>query len=64
MKKLQRVLGMIASITAILVLLISAIEIGAYSDYRWYEKEYAKYNVLEDLEMEMKDAMHVTEAEV
>ena len=61
MKKLQRVFGMIASITAILVLLISAIEIGAYSDYRWYEKEYAKYNVLEDLEMEMKDAMHVTE---
>ena len=61
MKKLQRVLGMIASITAILVLLISAIEIGAYSDYRWYAKEYAKYNVLEDLEMELKDAMHVTE---
>ena len=61
MKNLQRVFGMIASITAILILLISAIEIGAYCDYGWYEKEYAKYDVLEDLEMEMKDVMCVTE---
>ena len=60
MKNLQRVFGMIASITAILILLISAVEIGAYSDFKWYEKEYAKYDVLEDLEMEMADAMHVT----
>ena len=61
MKNLQRVFGMIASITAILILLITAIEMGAYSDYGWYEKEYAKYNVLKDLEMEMEDVMHVTE---
>lgn len=61
MKNLQRVFGMIASITAILILLISAIEIGAYCDFGWYEKEYAKYDVLEDLEMEMKDVMCVTE---
>lgn len=60
MKNLQRILGMIASITTILILLISAFEIGAYSDFGWYKKEYAKYEVLEDLEMEMEDAMQVT----
>lgn len=61
MKILQRTFGMIASIAVIVIMLISAFEIGAYSDYGWYEKEYAKYEVLDDLEMEMKDAMHVTE---
>ena len=58
---LQRTFGMIASIAAIVILLITAFEIGAYSDYGWYEKEYAKYEVLDDLEMEMEDVMHVTE---
>ncbi len=57
----QRTFGMIASIAVIVILLISAFEIGAYSDYGWYEKEYAKYEVLDDLEMEMEDAMYVTE---
>lgn len=61
MKILQRIFGMITSIAAIVILLISAFEIGAYSDYGWYEKEYAKYEVLADLEMEMEDAMYVTE---
>lgn len=60
MKNLQRIFGMIASIAVIIILLISAFEIGAYSDYDWYEKEYAKYDVLEDLEMEMEDTMQVT----
>ena len=45
----------------LIILLISSFEIGAYSDFAWYEKEYAKYNVLDDLEMEMSDVMHVTE---
>lgn len=61
MKILQRTFGMIASIAVIVILLISAFEIGAYSDYGWYEEEYAKYEVLDDLEMEMEDAMYVTE---
>lgn len=61
MKILQRTFGMIASIATIVILLITAFEIGAYSDYGWYEKEYAKYEVLDDLEMEMEDVMHVTE---
>mgnify|MGYP003295299348 CR=1 FL=1 len=53
--------GIIASIAVIVFLLITAFEIGAYSDYGWFEKEYAKYEVLDDLEMKMKDVMHVTE---
>lgn len=53
--------GIIASIAIIVFLLITAFEIGTYSDYGWYEKEYAKYEVLEDLEMEIEDTMYVTE---
>ena len=61
MKILQRTLASIISITAIVILLITAFEIGAYSDYGWYEKAYEKYDVLDDLEMKMPDVMHVTE---
>ena len=60
MKGLQWVLSALAGITMLIILLISSFEIGAYSDFDWYEKTYAKYNVLGDLEMEMSDAMQVT----
>lgn len=60
MKGLQRLLSAFAGIAMLIILLISSFEIGAYSDFGWYEKEYAKYNVLDDLEMEMSDAMQVT----
>lgn len=60
MKGLQRILSAFAGIAMLIILLISSFEIGAYSDFGWYEKEYAKYNVLDDLEMEMSDAMQVT----
>lgn len=60
MKVLHRLLGFIASISLIVILLISSFEIGAYSNFGWYEKEYEKYNVLVDLEMEMADVMEVT----
>lgn len=55
------ILGIIASISMILIILITSVEIAAYSDYGWYEKEYLKYEVLDDLEMEIDDAMYVTE---
>lgn len=60
MKGLQRILSAFAGIAMLIILLISSFEIGAYSDFGWYEKTYAKYNVLDDLEMEMSDAMQVT----
>lgn len=60
MKILQRGLAIIISITAIMILLITAFEIGAYTDYGWYERSYEKYGVLDDLEMQMEDVIHVT----
>lgn len=52
--------GVIFSICLIFTVLITAFEIGAYSDYGFYEKEYNKYQVLSDVQMEMKDVMYVT----
>lgn len=60
MKGLQWVLSALAGIAMLIILLISSFEIGAYSNFSWYEKTYAKYNVLGDLEMEMSDAIQVT----
>lgn len=47
----------------IMVILITSFQFAIYgdSDYRFYEKEYEKYQVTEDLGMEMADVMEVTE---
>ena len=60
MKTLHWFLGALAGMAMLIILLISSFEIGAYSDFDWYEKTYAKYNVLEDLEMDMTEVMQVT----
>ncbi len=60
MKIVNRVLSMLAGLSMLVILLITSFEIGAYSDYSWYEKEYDKYDVLADLEMEMTDVIEVT----
>lgn len=60
MKIFHYALGIIASIAMIIVVLISGFEFAAYSDYSWYEKEYIKYEVLDDLEMKIEDVMDVT----
>ncbi|HIT90625.1 MAG TPA: TIGR01906 family membrane protein [Candidatus Merdenecus merdavium] len=44
----------------VMVLLITSFEIATYSDFSWYQKEYEKYNVLDDLNMKMEDVMYVT----
>ena len=61
MKILHHLLGILASVAIIIVLLISSFEIAAYGNFDWYEKEYEKYDVLSDLEMEMPEVMKVTE---
>lgn len=61
MKVVHNILGLLSAIAMLLILIISSFEIAAYSDYGWYEKEYEKYQVLADLEMEMPDVMEVTE---
>ncbi|MEG0793032.1 MAG: TIGR01906 family membrane protein [Lachnospiraceae bacterium] len=52
--------SIIGSLCIIFVLLISAVEIGAYGSNGFYEKEYAKYDVLKDVKMKMPDVMYVT----
>ncbi len=63
MKVVQKIIGIIAMLLLIFVLLITSFQIAIYGDpqYRFYEKEYAKYNVLESLNMEMDDVMEVTD---
>ena len=61
MQKLQKFFGLAAALALIVVTLITSFEIGIYSDYGWYQKEYEKYQVLDDLQMEMQDVMNVTE---
>lgn len=61
MKYIHRILGVVTSLAMLVIVLISSFELAAYSDFGWYEKEYEKYMVLEELEMEMPDVMDVTE---
>ena len=48
------------SLLIIFVILISSFEIVLYSDMSVYRKEYEKYEVLDELDMTMDDAMYVT----
>ena len=61
MKVSEKIIGVAAVVATIIILLISSFEIAMYSDFSWYEKEYLKYEVLDDLEMEIDDVMRVTE---
>ena len=60
MKKLEKPVAVIASLALIIVMLISAVDIAAYGDYDFFRKEYEKYEVLDDVDMEMDDLMYVT----
>ena len=46
--------------SVIVILPISSFEIAMYSDFGVYEREYEKYDVLDDLDMTMEDTMYVT----
>lgn len=61
-KKSKRgiLLGVVISIMAIFICLITGFEIATYGNYGFYEKEYEKYQVTESLDMEMDDVMTVT----
>ena len=60
MKLLHRSFGLLFSIAMILILLVTAFDIAVYGDYGFFQKEYEKYQVLEDLNMDMDDVMEVT----
>ncbi len=61
MKALRYILGLLATFTAIIALLIGAVEICAFGNRSFYEKQYEKNNVLEAVGMEMDDLMEVTD---
>ena len=60
MKIIQYFLGILAAFSLMIVLLITSVEAVAYWTPDYYEKEYAKYNVTEDVHMEMEDLLDVT----
>ena len=60
MKGLRWIAGGAASVAAVVILLISGFQAAMYADFGVYEREYIKYQVLRELDMEMEDAMYVT----
>lgn len=66
-KKLQGKIHLFFAVLAMFLLVVSllltSVQIAVYGDakYRFYEKEYVKYNVTEPLGMELSDVMAVTD---
>lgn len=50
----------LSALSLIVILLMTAFQIGMYGDFGFYEKEYKKYEIQNDLPMEMEDIMDVT----
>lgn len=60
MRIIHRIVACLTIVSTIIVLLIVSAEVAIYVDFRFYEKEYEKHQVLDDLEMKMEDVMFVT----
>lgn len=61
MKILQRLAAFLAVLSMILILLVTATEAAIYIDFGFYEREYEKYGIVDELHMEMDDIMDVTQ---
>ncbi|MEZ3436636.1 MAG: TIGR01906 family membrane protein [Lachnospiraceae bacterium] len=63
MKKTQTVLAAAAMLFIIIAALLTSFQLAIYGDprYGFYEKLYEKYDVTEDLHMELSDVMEVTD---
>lgn len=62
MKLLEHLLGILCAFCLMIVFLITSVEAAAYWTPGYYEKEYEKYRVLEDLPpMTMDDLLYVTD---
>lgn len=60
---IETLIGIIAGLSLIFIMFVTAFEIACYSDYGFYEKEYKKYNVNNEhsiVNMEMDELMSVT----
>ena len=60
MRKIQYGIGFLAALCMIVVVLITAFQLGICGDESFYEKEYRKYRVSKDLDMEMEDIVDVS----
>ena len=60
MKILRFFSGIVLSFSLIFIALISSVEIAAYSDFSFYEKEYNKYAVTSSVDISMPELMNVT----
>lgn len=60
MNKVQRILGILCAAALMITVLLTSVQIAVYSDMNFFEKEYVKHQVLDDVPMEMEDLMDVT----
>lgn len=60
MKLLHYLLGILCAFCVMIMLLITSVEAVAYWIPGYYETEYTKYQVTEDVHMEMDDLLEVT----
>ena len=63
MKIVDRILAITAMFALIISLLLTSFQVAIYGDpdYKFYKKEYEKYNVTESLDMKIEDVMIVTD---
>lgn len=61
MKLLHQFLGILCAFCLMIIFLFTSVEAVAYWTPGYYEKEYAKYNVTEDVRMDMEDLLYVTD---
>lgn len=60
MKSIHRTAGILVTLSLILILLITSIEIIAYGNWDYYRKEYTRLHVLDSVNISMDDLMDVT----
>lgn len=60
MKVIRFLLGTVFSFSLMFIVLVSSVEIAAYSDFSFYEREYKKYAITEFVGISMDDLMNVT----
>lgn len=61
MNKVRYCIAIFGSILFIVALFFSSFQIVLYGIPGFYEREYSKYNVLDDVKMEMEDVLYVTD---
>ena len=60
MKIVHILAGIFCVISLLVVILISSVDIAVYGDMRYFQKEYRKYDVIKNVNMEEKELLFVT----